>query len=191
VGLFAYLWWTAVFAAGDLLLRSALPPEGLGARELWWAIAAALFVLVAMVPGWLPGTEPGLSRLGRVVPRLCDGAEVVQRVLLAKILGSVAAGALVDSPTEAHGLVFLGTGLSVLLAALFAARGVNFARWLVVVALVLDLLALLHLAYQVVPDPAGYRSLTHLAMLFGFIAGTATALAYLSISLRVNRFYKS
>ncbi|MEM7403661.1 MAG: hypothetical protein AAF458_00150 [Pseudomonadota bacterium] len=199
----ALLWWFWLYAALHIVVYvPILGAPGLGFEETsayvapylesfdvaiaWIALGAGVLGSVA---GWLPGSEPGLFRTGRSMRR--TGPVIVRNVVIGKVVSSAWAAVFVV-PLEVYsdyGIVFVGTGLWAIAAAVVTLIASNIGRWFLIVALVLDLGGFGYLAYQLYNDAAISLPLVQVLAIAGFMLATITMMSYLLVSTRVNRFF--
>jgi len=96
------------------------------------------------------------------------------------------------APFEAYstlGVLLAGSGVWALAAALLALAGYGFGRWLVVLALVLDLATFGYLTVQPLPALGDDVTWTQGIALIAFLIVTCIMLAFLLVSTCINRLF--
>ena len=86
-------------------------------------------------------------------------------------------------------MVFAGSGAWALVATLLALAGYGFGRWLVVLALVLDLGTFSYLSFQLLPELGFGVTWIQGGALLAFLVATCIMLAFLLVSTRINRLF--
>ena len=203
--LYAALWWFFPYAVLHTLIYVVLlGGPGLGLEQTAQFVAtylvsfdqaiaaiAACIAVLGCAAGWLPGSEPGLIRPVTAPLERYTGRQIVVYVLVAKIITSVWA-AVFAAPFEAYssfGVVLAGSGLWALVAALLALAGYGFGRWLVVLALVLDLATFGYLTVQLLPAIGTDVTWIQAIALIAFLIVTCIMLAFFLVSTRINRLF--
>lgn len=201
--LFAALWWFFPYAIlHTLMFVLVLGGPGLGLDEtaqfvstylvsfdMAIAVIAACIAFLGCAAGWLPGNQPGLFR--RAPVERLTGRQIVVYVLIAKTITSIWA-AVFTAPFEAYatyGIVFAGSGAWSLAAALLALAGYGFGRWLLVVALVLDIATFGYLSFEMLPELGYGVTWVQGVALMAFLVVTCIMLAFFLVSTRINRLF--
>ena len=203
--LYAALWWFFPYAILHMLmyvLVSGAPGLGLDERAQFIAkylvsfdqaiaMIAAFVALLGCAAGWLPGSQPGLLQRVTAPLERYTGRQIVVYVLIAKIITSIWA-TVFTAPFEAYstfGVLLAGSGMWALAAALLALAGYGFGRWLVVLALVLDLATFGYLTVQLLPALGDDVTWIQGIALIAFLIVTCIMLAFLLVSTCINRLF--